>query len=187
MHLTIPKVVGTLGATLALVLATSGTGQAASIGTWDRLARCESSGNWSISTGNGFYGGLQFADSTWDAYGGERYAATADNASRQEQIAIAEHVLAGQGWGAWPTCSRRTGASGSGDPHATRETIAAREAPVRRASAPPRATKSVPAVPGPSKSSRFLDRAGDDVTILWTLPVSWIVPRGGTGPTMVIA
>ncbi|MFC4126300.1 transglycosylase family protein [Nocardia rhizosphaerae] len=73
----------------------------ASANNWDAVAQCESSGNWSINTGNGYYGGLQFSQSTWEAYGGTGYA---HNASREEQIRVAENVLAGQGPGAWPTC-----------------------------------------------------------------------------------
>ena len=74
---------------------------------WDAIAECESSGNWSANTGNGYYGGLQFSRSTWRAHGGGRYASTADQASRSEQISIAEKVLRGQGLGAWPVCGRR--------------------------------------------------------------------------------
>ena len=76
---------------------------------WDRLAQCESGGNWHINTGNGFYGGLQFTLSTWRAYGGGAYADRADLASREQQIAIAQKVQASQGWGAWPACSSRLG------------------------------------------------------------------------------
>jgi hypothetical protein len=71
---------------------------------WDAVAQCESGGNWSINTGNGYYGGLQFSQSTWEAYGGAEYAARADLASRDAQIAVAEKVLAAQGAGAWPHC-----------------------------------------------------------------------------------
>lgn len=83
--------------------------------TWDALAACESSGRWHINTGNGYYGGLQFSDSTWDAYGGEQFTAYAHHATRREQIIVAERVLNGwngigaQGWGAWPSCSRQIG------------------------------------------------------------------------------
>ena len=76
---------------------------------WDAVARCESGGNWSINTGNGFYGGLQFTPSTWLAFGGAAYAPRADLATRAEQIAVAETVLAEQGPGAWPTCGRNLG------------------------------------------------------------------------------
>ncbi len=78
--------------------------------TWDSLARCESSGNWAINTGNGFYGGVQFDQNTWERHGGLRYAPRADLATREEQIAIAEVTQARQGWGAWPVCSVRVGA-----------------------------------------------------------------------------
>ena len=79
--------------------------------TWDALARCEAGGNWAINTGNGFYGGVQFDQNTWERNGGLRYAPRADLATREEQIAIAEVTRARQGWGAWPTCSGRIGAS----------------------------------------------------------------------------
>ncbi len=76
---------------------------------WDSLAQCESGGNWAINTGNGYYGGLQFSASTWTAYGGGAYAPTANLASREQQIAIAERVQAAQGWGAWPACAAELG------------------------------------------------------------------------------
>jgi uncharacterized protein YabE (DUF348 family)/transposase len=75
--------------------------------TWDALAACESGGNWAINTGNGFYGGVQFDQNTWERHGGLRYAPRADLATREEQLAIAEVTRARQGWGAWPVCSRR--------------------------------------------------------------------------------
>jgi Transglycosylase-like domain len=76
---------------------------------WDTIAACESGGNWAINTGNGYYGGLQFAQGTWEAHGGLAYAPRADLASPAEQIAVAERTLASQGWGAWPACSSRAG------------------------------------------------------------------------------
>ena len=76
---------------------------------WDRVARCESSGNWSINTGNGYYGGLQFSASTWRAYGGATYAPYAHQATKAQQIAIARRTLNSQGPGAWPVCSKRAG------------------------------------------------------------------------------
>ena len=75
--------------------------------TWDALASCESTGNWDINTGNGFYGGVQFNQTTWEAYGGLRYAPRADLATREEQIAIAMATRGQQGWGAWPVCGAR--------------------------------------------------------------------------------
>lgn len=82
---------------------------AASGDVWDRLARCEASGNWAINTGNGYFGGLQFTAGTWTRHGGGAYAARADLASREQQIDIAQRVLATQGWGAWPACSAKLG------------------------------------------------------------------------------
>ncbi len=78
----------------------------ASGSVWDRLAQCESGGNWSINTGNGFYGGLQFTLSTWRGYGG---TGMPHQASREQQIAVAKKVQAGQGWGAWPACTAKLG------------------------------------------------------------------------------
>ncbi|MGW1883263.1 transglycosylase family protein [Streptomyces sp. NPDC001970] len=95
---------GVTGAAIAAPLVVTGTASAATASEWDAVAQCESGGNWSINTGNGYYGGLQFSASTWAAYGGTAYAASADQASRSQQIAVAEKVLAGQGKGAWPHC-----------------------------------------------------------------------------------
>lgn len=83
---------------------------------WDRLAQCESGGNWAINTGNGYHGGLQFSPSTWAAYGGTQFAPTANQATREQQIAIAEKTLAGQGWGAWPACSAKLGLNSAPTP-----------------------------------------------------------------------
>ncbi len=76
---------------------------------WDRVATCESGGNWAINTGNGYYGGLQFSPTTWSGFGGGRYAARADLATKGQQIEIAQNVLRVQGPGAWPVCSVRAG------------------------------------------------------------------------------
>jgi resuscitation-promoting factor RpfA len=80
---------------------------AATTATWDRLAGCESGGNWASNTGNGYYGGLQFAQNMWESYDGTRYAARADLATRAEQIVIAEKLLDDASWKPWPVCSRR--------------------------------------------------------------------------------
>ncbi len=91
----------------------SNTGAAApavaSGSVWDQLAQCEAGGDWSINTGNGFSGGLQFTPSTWAAFGGTEYAPAAHMATREQQIAVAERVQAGQGWGAWPACTSKMG------------------------------------------------------------------------------
>ncbi|MET8856382.1 transglycosylase family protein [Streptomyces sp. NPDC004579] len=95
---------GVTGVAIAAPLMAAGNASAATGSEWDAVAQCESGGNWSINTGNGYYGGLQFSSSTWAAYGGTAYASTADQASKSQQIAIGEKVLAAQGKGAWPTC-----------------------------------------------------------------------------------
>ncbi|KDE99085.1 transglycosylase [Mycolicibacterium aromaticivorans JS19b1 = JCM 16368] len=87
-------------------LAFASQAQAAPDAEWDQVARCESGGNWGINTGNGYQGGLQFSPSTWSAHGGGQYAPAANMASKDQQIAIAERVLASQGRGAWPVCGR---------------------------------------------------------------------------------
>lgn len=103
------------GAGMALPLMTAGTGHAADVNTWNKVAACESTNNWSINTGNGFYGGLQFTQSTWKAFGGTVYAPRADLATKSQQITVAEKVLDGQGPGAWPVCSQRAGLTRGGD------------------------------------------------------------------------
>ncbi|WP_405763029.1 transglycosylase family protein [Streptomyces sp. NBC_00045] len=102
------------GAGLALPLIGAGTAQAASVDTWSKVADCESTNNWHINTGNGYYGGLQFSLSTWRAFGGTAYAARADLATKDQQIAVAEKVLKGQGPQAWPVCGKQAGLSRSG-------------------------------------------------------------------------
>ncbi|WP_406125616.1 transglycosylase family protein [Streptomyces sp. NBC_00989] len=102
---------GVTGVAIAAPLMATGSASAATASEWDTVASCESGGNWSINTGNGYYGGLQFSASTWAAYGGTAYASTANQASKSQQIAVAEKVLAAQGKGAWPTCG--TGLSGA--------------------------------------------------------------------------
>ncbi len=109
--------------------------------TWDKLAQCESGGRWNINTGNGFSGGLQFTPSTWKAFGG---TGSAHNASREEQIAVAERVLAGQGWGAWPSCSKKVGATGKAEPN---KRVLAKAAKPAAPKAPAQAAAAKPAVP----------------------------------------
>jgi nucleoid-associated protein YgaU len=87
----------------------AGTADAATETQWDRVAYCESHGNWHINTGNGYYGGLQFAEHTWLSFGGSQFASRADLATKDEQITVAERVLTRQGWGAWPVCSQYRG------------------------------------------------------------------------------
>ncbi len=127
-----------LGAPVALL---STPAQAASASQWDAVAQCESGGNWAISTGNGFYGGLQFTLSTWQAFGGSGNPAAA---SKAEQIRVAENVLAGQGKGAWPVCGVGLGAA----------SVSSSPAPQVAAQAPapaPAAKQQTLAVPQPQQ------------------------------------
>jgi len=110
-------------------LALAGQAQAAPDSEWDQVARCESGGNWAINTGNGYQGGLQFSAGTWAAHGGTQYAPAANMATKDQQIAIAEHVLATQGKGAWPVCGH--GLSG-----ATPRNVVNQPAPAAPAPAP---------------------------------------------------
>ncbi|GGU59584.1 hypothetical protein GCM10010211_25650 [Streptomyces albospinus] len=94
--------------TLLALFATTGSAAAdpPPSGTdWEKIAACESSGDWHINTGNGYHGGLQISRSTWRAYGGDRFAPRADLASRDEQIAVAERIVQDRGLGAWPNCA----------------------------------------------------------------------------------
>src|SRR6202012_5273838 len=83
-------------------IALAGQAAAATDGEWDQVARCGSGGNWGINTGNGYHGGVQFNASTWASHGGGEYAPSAELATREQQIAVAERVLATPGRGAWP-------------------------------------------------------------------------------------
>ncbi|MGW5849625.1 transglycosylase family protein [Streptomyces sp. NPDC055254] len=102
------------GAGIALPLMGAGTAHAASVDTWNKVAACESTSNWRINTGNGYYGGLQFSQSTWRAFGGAAYAPRADLATKDQQIAVAEKVLKGQGPQAWPHCGKGAGLTRGG-------------------------------------------------------------------------
>jgi nucleoid-associated protein YgaU len=106
------------------------TPASASTHNWSGVAQCESGGNWAINTGNGYYGGLQFTNSTWAANGGTAYASRADLASASQQIAVAERVLQTQGVGAWPVCGAHlTGGSTAVAAVPQRASRAQRQAP----------------------------------------------------------
>ncbi|KAB8160175.1 LysM peptidoglycan-binding domain-containing protein [Streptomyces sp. 3MP-14] len=105
---------GVTGAAVAIPLIGASGASAASVDTWDAVAQCESGGDWSINTGNGYYGGLQFSQSSWEAAGGTQYAARADQATKEQQIAAAEELLAMQGPGAWPVCGAQAGLTSGG-------------------------------------------------------------------------
>ncbi|MHA6799523.1 transglycosylase family protein [Bounagaea algeriensis] len=102
------------GAAVAAPFALTLPANAASEETWDAVAECESGGDWSINTGNGYYGGLQFNESTWEGFGGTEYASNAADATREQQIAVAERVLQEQGPGAWPSCGQEAGLTADG-------------------------------------------------------------------------
>lgn len=128
-------------------LAVAGTANAAPDSAWDKLAQCESGGNWKINTGNGYYGGLQFNPTTWRAFGG---TGMPHQASREQQIAVAERTLAAQGWNAWPACSRKTGVRGN-EAEPTRV----------RASAPVESAPAAPAAPAAENGAHYTVVAGD--------------------------
>ncbi|QKV96841.1 transglycosylase family protein [Streptomyces sp. NA02950] len=157
------------GAGIALPLVGATGAHAASEGTWDKVARCESTNNWDINTGNGFYGGLQFTQSTWKAYGGTAYAARADLATKDQQIAVAEKVLDGQGPGAWPVCSGKAGlARGAAAPRSAPEALKA-SAPKARETQQKQTRRSEPTptrLPGqaPSGAGRYVVVSGDSLS-----------------------
>jgi LysM repeat protein len=125
----------------------------ASATNWDAIAQCESSGNWNTNTGNGYYGGLQFTQSTWKAYGGTGSAA---NASREQQIAVAERVLQGQGIGAWPVCGKKGGGSSASAPKATGKSTTTTKkstAPKKATTAPKQAAAPAATATGVSSSN----------------------------------
>lgn len=95
--------------TVLAALALASPAHAQEYSVWDSLADCESGQRWQLDSGNGFYGGLQFTQESWNGAGGQVYAWRADYATRSQQIEIAENLLAMQGWRAWPVCSRRLG------------------------------------------------------------------------------
>ncbi|QNG17678.1 DUF3235 domain-containing protein [Rhodococcus triatomae] len=142
-------IMGVAGAAFA------GTANAAPDSDWDRLAQCESGGNWAINTGNGYQGGLQFSPSTWNAHGGGEFAASAHNASREQQIVVAERVLESQGWGAWPSCSSSLGLSSA---------PTQRQAPATAAETTPApAVTEVPTVDGAAQVQDVIDTAIETV------------------------
>jgi resuscitation-promoting factor RpfA len=166
--------VAVAGVAVGAPLAIAATPAQASSVNWDAIAQCESGGNWNTNTGNGFYGGLQFTQGTWKAYGG---VGSAQNASRDQQIAVAERVLQGQGIGAWPVCGRKGGAAGSStrtkssSPKTTKkstDTVAPRQAP------DPAPAKT--AEPSSNPNGDYTVVAGDSLSEIadkFTVPGGW--------------
>lgn len=104
-----PVVVPVLGSALGPALESAREPERVAAAVWDRLALCESSGNWHVNTGNGYYGGVQISAETWREAGGSGFAKRPDLATRAQQITVAEKILRMQGWGAWPSCARQLG------------------------------------------------------------------------------
>ncbi|GAA2352609.1 transglycosylase family protein [Streptomyces cuspidosporus] len=160
------------GAGVALPLIGVGQANAASVDTWDKVAECESTDNWSINTGNGYYGGLQFSQSTWEAFGGTAYAARADLATKAQQIAVAEKVLDAQGPGAWPVCSVKAGLTRGGQPaDVSPGTAASKAAPRTTPKAAPKATAAPKAAPrtgteAADRSAAAAGRSGSSYTVV---------------------
>ncbi|QMU68880.1 peptidoglycan DD-metalloendopeptidase family protein [Streptacidiphilus sp. P02-A3a] len=170
------KAAGVTAVGAAIPVLTAGTAHAAAPSVWEKVAACESSGDWSTATGNGYSGGLQFSASTWSAYGGDRYAPSANLASETEQIAIAQRVLQAQGPGAWPVCSVRAGltrADGAGTtparpasaPKTSAPKTSAKKATAKKAPAKPAAAQKRKAtVHAPAKAARHTVRAGETLS-----------------------
>ncbi|WP_345983738.1 transglycosylase family protein [Streptomyces sp. DSS69] len=158
------------GAGIALPLITAASAGAAPGEVWEKVAACESSGDWAVNTGNGYYGGLQFSGPTWAAFGGRQYAPRADLATRDQQIAIAERVLDGQGPGAWPACSVKAGLTRGGEtPGTAPQSAGSRpvQAPAPQ-SAPPRQPRTLPAAATPThvpgKRDAYTVTSGDSLS-----------------------
>jgi hypothetical protein len=119
---------------------------------WDKLAQCESGGRWNINTGNGYHGGLQFSPRTWSGFGGKEFAPVAHQATREEQIVVAERVLAKQGWNAWPACSRKTGVRG--------------ESPTQRSAPAGNSGDQVRLASAESTSGNYVVKSGDTLGLI---------------------
>lgn len=159
---------GVTGSAIALPLLAAGSASAADGKTWDRIAECETGGSWSENSGNGYYGGLQMSQEKWEQYGGLEYAASADLASRRQQIEIADKALAAEGVGDWATCGliaglqpdKQDGAAGQDDSGTSGEGLLgslglgnSSAAPGTSESGTPSGAPSASATPSPSQST----------------------------------
>ncbi|WP_309125990.1 transglycosylase family protein [Kocuria sp.] len=154
--------------------------------TWDALAECESGGNWGINTGNGFSGGLQFTPSTWAAFGGQ---GDPTNASKSEQIAVAERVLDGQGWGAWPACSSQLGLSGNAG--ATPTAVTPQSTSVAPVAAPapvaPKAVEAPVAAPAPAAPKAVEAPAPVAAPVVqYVAPAATVAPAAVSGSSYTV-
>ncbi|MFJ8075228.1 transglycosylase family protein [Streptomyces sp. NPDC096176] len=168
----IATLAGVAGAAIAAPMLGATSASAATTSEWDAVAQCEAGGNWSINTGNGYYGGLQFSASTWAAYGGTAFASTADQASKSQQIQIAEKVLAGQGKGAWPHCGVGLSSASpeSGSTEQSKPSTERSEAPTtrsERSAAPAPAEKAAPKAKSFKKGDgEYKVKAGDTLSTI---------------------
>ena len=162
------------GAVAAAPFAVAIPANAAPESVWDAVAQCESTGNWHINTGNGFSGGLQFTPSTWAAYGGTQYASNAANASREQQIAVAERVLQAQGPGAWPVCSVKAGLKKGSLDNQDVSGGAAKAKPIKQAAPAPKPQAAPAPEPKAPASGEYTVKAGDTLSeIAEKLSTGW--------------
>ncbi|MEU2716196.1 transglycosylase family protein [Streptomyces sp. NPDC007205] len=165
---------GVTGAAVAAPLMAVGNASAATASEWDAVAQCESGGNWSINTGNGYYGGLQFSASTWAAYGGTAYAPQANQATQAQQIAVAEKVLAAQGKGAWPVCGTGlSGAAYNGSAPSTSSNTTSSNTTSSKSTAPSTTTRS-----DQQAASRSAERTAPSASKTVTTPTGKKVKKG---------
>ena len=157
--------VSAAGLALSATAANAAAPTATSGSTWDALAQCESGGNWAINTGNGFSGGLQFTPQTWAGFGG---TGAPENASRAQQIAVAEKVQATQGWGAWPACAAKLGLSGGGGaaaPQIQPQSAPVQAAPVQAAPVQAAPVQTVPVAQTPVAEAPAQARHAAEVAV----------------------
>jgi LysM repeat protein len=156
------------GATGGALLLGTATPAAASSVNWDAIAQCESGGNWHINTGNGYYGGLQFNQSTWAGNGGKTYAPRADLASRGQQIAVAEHLYARRGLGPWPVCGKKGGSTAKAKPKADSGTTKKNNGTTKKNNGTTKKKSSgttAPSAPAtPSSTGNYTVRPGDTLS-----------------------
>lgn len=146
------------GVAIGAPFAFAGSPASAESPNWDAIAQCESGGNWSTNTGNGYSGGLQFAPGTWRANGG---TGAAHQASREEQIRVAENVLRSQGIGAWPVCGKRSGGSAAPAKSVKKATKPAKKVAPKKAPAP---VQTAPVTVKVNENGDYTVVAGDSLS-----------------------
>ena len=149
----------------AVSLGAMTTSAQAAVNNWDAVAQCESTGNWGINTGNGFYGGLQFQQRSWEGFGGLAYAPRADLATREQQIAVAEKLLVAQGPGAWTNCGVHLDDPITGSQRAAAPAPAPAAAPAPAPAPAPAAAPAAPAPKAPASSASASKKSADTYTV----------------------